>query len=262
MIILIHNKGSFANECKKEISKCFPLTTIEVSGKIDLDLSSIVNLTKEYDECNIVYISGEVRNVDKMDLLNFELPKKLLNLCVNHRVGFIYLSTLTVFGFNLEDVVKLNSERSPIDSYGISKNKFDNLVVKTRSQNPNVRISGIYPASFYSGNGRSSIEKYSNIILRYSYIFKYIILPGSLTYIERKEVINKIVILLKSGPEKDYILSNTIQLSEISKKTFGTTSIQLRVVRIPLLFFNILSIFISKKNTILLKMLFRGSKYE
>ena len=262
MNILIYNKGSFANECKKEISKSFPITSIEINGKIDLNLSHIVNLAKNHDECNIIYISGEVRKVDKMDFLNFELPKKLLDLCLDYNVGLIYLSTLSVFGFNLEDVIKLNSKRSPIDSYGITKNKFDSLVEKTRVENPNVRISGIYPASFYSGNGRSSIEKYSNIILRYSYIFKYIILPGSLTYIERKEVINKIVILLKSGPEKDYILSNTIQLSEISKKNFGTNSIQLKVVRIPLLFFNILSIFISKKNIILLKMLFRGSKYE
>ncbi|WP_126455386.1 NAD-dependent epimerase/dehydratase family protein [Sulfuriflexus mobilis] len=264
-ILLICNAGSFSKQLISFFSAENVLTVYEVTAPLDTNLlddivSSVENRMvqgESYDA--LLFISGESRNELIMNTLNFDFPKRLLDVSVANGLDFVYLSSLAVFSGVVDDHIGLDSPRSPIDLYGKSKNDFDTYVAYLR-ESEGASIRGIYPASFYSRNGRSSLERYLKVINDYGFFLKRISFPGELSYIDRDELIEGILDVCKSNGSLDVILSNHVSLEYLLLGEVGDGWF-LRIPRMPMFFFRTLSVFLPAKIEIKLRMLLRGIRY-
>lgn len=257
-LLLIYNKGSFANSLIIELEKKFKIVQYCIHNGFDLnyyfeDIKNKVSNDTKY----ILYVSGETRDEKKMELLNYELPKNIIEFSINKNIRFIYLSSLAVFVNNYDTVVNINSERIPADKYGHTKNHLDLFVKGLNNDNINI----IYPASFYSGNGRSSIEKITKIFLKYPLIFKFFVFPGSMSYIKREKLIIIIIETIKSN-KKEIIASEELLLADLWKALYPNQRFYLNIPRLSVKILRILNKFLPAKIVIKLKMLLIGVKYE
>ena len=239
-VLLIGNKGRFLEKVKNRLL-VYNLTCITC----DEFNFEILSSKHQYDL--VLYVGGEVRNVEKMKLLNFELPSILLNYCKEKNIRIIYLSSLSVFGFPKKDRVNLNSERLPYDEYGNTKNMFDELV----RLNKGVQASILYPASIISGKGRSSVEKFNSLKENHKF-FRYFSFSGCLSYIQQDVLIEEILTSINSNHVGEKILSNHMVLND--DRTIA-------IPKIPLRIYHLLSFIIGTKRSMLLRVINRGIYY-
>ncbi|MGF1839417.1 hypothetical protein [Vibrio atlanticus] len=249
-ICIVGNKGSFLNDVVGEfidndisVSHCY--SDDIVNGNIEkiLDIS---------EASVLLYIGGETRFEDKMETHNFIIPKRLLNFCVESQLKFVYLSTLSVFGWNDNNLITIASQRQPYDYYGKTKNKFDAYRRNSGVSN----FIALYPASIDAGRGRSSVEKFSSLMSSCP-ILKVIKLPGCLSVVSRKDLIKKIVdSCLSSEKTGDQLVSSHKQLSDFS------ANISVAFPRLPGAFFRVIKYIAGAKKAMLLKMLLQGVEYR
>ena len=248
-ILVIGNKGSFLQDVSDKLAKDGKnIVVIYVPGfyeRMELDLHGIDI---------VLYMSGETRFVDKMEWLNYELPKLIFDQVKNKNIGFIYLSSLSVFGEISGDIVTVDSERKPVDAYGVSKNKFDEYVQKTSLQEI-VMVGTIFPASIHAGKGRSSVEKFDKLMSRFPFL-RFISLPGSLSCIKRDILTDIIVDMVKNKRYQNLIASDNYRLSNYANKY------SLKLPKIFISFFKFTNILIGKRKSLVLRMLLRGIDYK
>jgi hypothetical protein len=182
------------------------------------------------------------------------LTKYIFDQAVAKNIGFIYLSSLSVFGSVKDDIVTLNSNRCPIDTYGKTKNKFDDYVNSISSEK-NVRVGAILPASIHTGKGRSSVEKFDQLMSKLPFL-KFFALPGTLSYIKRDVLINMIVHSVLNEQYENIIASDSYRLSKFANKY------SIKIPKMFKFFFPIIDNVIGKHRSLVLRMLLRGIEYK
>ena len=248
-ILVVGNDGSFLVDVASGLSKSKisynVLHAPNEPSEIELKLTGI-DL--------ILYISGETRFEEKMEWLNYELPKQIYDQARANDLGFIYLSSLSVFGEISSDIVTVNSERKPVDIYGASKNKFDEYVQSTLNQEK-FKVGAIFPASIHADKGRSSVEKFEQLMTRFP-LLRYIKLPGSLSFVRRKELISTIVDAVANERYQNMIASENQQLSNYANRY------SIKLPKIFVSFFKITNMILGKRKSLVLRMLLRGIEYK
>lgn len=255
-ILLVVNEGSFGKELSNKIIESgynVKIITIH-SKKIDFlsECYGYIKVIKQIDFDVCIYASGETVDVEKMFFLNFMFPSNIFDIVAQKNKKFVYLSSLAVFAGNLSDVITNKSDRKPIDTYGFTKNRLDEYI---KNENSQIDTICIYPASFYSGNGRSSIEKFNNFRNRISFL-KYISFPGVLSYITRDELINEIIKTIEKKGSGDILMANHKSL----KASINLPS--LKFPQISLSIFLVLNKLIPIRISLILRMILRGIRYE
>lgn len=254
-VLLVINEGSFGKELSnKIIEDNYEIEIIKIHPKkIDFLSECYEYLEKinkiSFDVC--IYASGETLDIEKMFFLNFLFPSNIFDIVVQKNKKFIYLSSLAVFAGNLSDTVTNKSDRKPIDTYGFTKNRLDEYI---KSENSQIEVVGIYPASFYSGNGRSSIEKFDNLRNKISFL-KYISFSGELSYITRDELINEIIKTIEQKGSREILMVNHKRLDAVNKPL-------LKFPKIPLSLFFVLNKLIPIRISLIMRMILRGIRYE
>ena len=258
-ILLIANTGGLLDELFQKFNdRSHVVDVFEVKKNNIISCSQLLgDLQCDYPVLNvydsIVFVSGETRNKKYMELLNYEFPSHILGLAHVGNVPFVYLSSLAVFAGCYEDRVSVKTPLNSLDKYGYSKAKFDKYVREFRRDEKNAVIGALYPASFYSGSGRSSIEKYDRIINRFGLIFKFVGFNGCLSYIDRRALLDELVSTVEKKDYKDRILARHYHLSMY--KSFFVFPV------LPMYFFEVLGLFLPRFS-LKLRMLVRGIRYE
>ncbi|MGI9887710.1 hypothetical protein [Vibrio chagasii] len=245
-VLIIANKGSFFIDVQKKLGS---------EGFIFKDISSFTNL----DICNVisskytkvVYLGGETRFEDNMDFANYHLPKALFDKAIEHNCSFVYLSSLSVFGWTDLDYVTVDSKRQPLDKYGESKNNFDKYVLSFPDRN----VSVLFPASIHSNRGRSSVEKISKVFDKVS-LMKSFRFPGVLSFVYRDDLINDIITAIKSDGSIKKICSQDFVVAGLSNKT------SVPIPRLPNGIFRFFAFLVGKRKALIVKMLLRGIYYK
>ena len=238
---VIGNNGSFL----KDVCQALLKEQLQVTQTNSADFNDVEDV--EF----VIFVGGETRNESAMNENNVVLPLRILNQCKSKNIYYLYLSSLSVFGWCLDDVVTTNSKRSPIDIYGITKLKMDQLAFASEYRN----YCAVLPASINAGRGRSSVEKIEYYFTKLPFL-KLFSFPGSLSYIDRDELISIIISCLLEKREGLIIASKKYTLSQLSFKY------SVPFPRLPLFFFKPLSKIIGKKKALLIKMVFRGIEYS
>ncbi|WNC69654.1 NAD-dependent epimerase/dehydratase family protein [Thalassotalea nanhaiensis] len=251
-ILIVGNQGTFFKDTISALGKHseFSINAYDAS-----DLINNEEILKEFNGAEtMLYISGETRHLNKMNQLNIELPSMLLDLCEQHGCNFLYLSSLAVFGWVVNDICNLNSSRNFICEYGRTKNAFD-TIVKSKSCENTIQVGGVYPASIYSNNGRSAIDKFERLFNKIPLLkcFKF---QGNISYIERKILIEKLIYKIKHSDYSDEILSNHKTLSDFSNRR------AIPVPKLPQFIFDFSKKLLGAKKALLLKLIFRGVIYK
>jgi nucleoside-diphosphate-sugar epimerase len=249
--VLIFNKGSFANGLKERIEQAEHeiVLLIETPQKdlvnfIPLLQDNLDIIKKQIGDLVIIFVSGETRNDEKMLLLNVDYPKSIMNWCSLNNTRFVYLSSLAVFVNNNDDAfITINSSRKPNDEYGKTKDAFDNYVKNCTLNSGELLFSALLPASFYSGNGRSSVEKMEKIMKRYPVVFKNVEFPGSMSYICVSRLYDEIISVISYEGSQFRIVSSELSLSDIRKSLYDTCPI-IKIPNIPVKTWKYVSIFV------------------
>ena len=248
MFYLIGNKGSFLTDL------AFDIKGVEKKVKtISFDdlMVSLDELSQLNSNDTLIFIGGETLDEKEMDFKNFEFPKDLFDRCAQVGAFFFYLSSLSVFGWVGSDIVTLSSERQPLDVYGKTKRKFDDYVVDSGYEN----YCALLPASIHADRGRSSVEKILNIVSVYPFL-KFIRLPGCLSFIYRKKLLEMIKECVVNRSTGFFIASDHFELNELS------SNVSIFVPRLPLSLFYYLQFIIGGRKALALRMIFRGIYYK
>lgn len=194
----------------------------------------------------VIYCSGETKKTIFMKDLNFLIPKFLYQSLSFRK--YIYFNSLSIFEGNYNEFIGCESDLKPISIYGKTKSLFKNFSIGKSD------IINLYPASFYSGNGRSSIEKFENLFNKFFFL-RLLKFPGLISYVPIIDIYSSIYIIIRDDISKDVFISKYFRLSDFSYKY----SFSLFFVRKVILKFNLLRLnYISY----LLKTLFLRVKYE
>lgn len=137
--VVSRKKTSFSNEFI--IHDLF-----EIPNKLFIEIDVIINF------CAIVhrkYVSNEVYKK-----INYELPIFLYEKSIKYNVKhFIQMSTISVYERN--DIININSNEKPSNSYGLYKLKTDNYILNSKK----IKISCIRSPMVYGANAPGNIKK-------------------------------------------------------------------------------------------------------
>lgn len=254
-LFVLGNKGSFFDYVRQILSATSVVDFYTIDKSESLFASKAIeyiSLTEFGDYDAVIYISGETRDELCMHLLNFRLPSILIDHIRGQQVHFIYLSSLAVFAGNESDQITVNSPFSALDNYGETKILLERYRERFVSNNLLPKISVIYPASFFSGSGNSSIEKFLHFKSKYS-LLRLFTFHGSLSFIERDKLATQISIIAHNKTPVKLILAENYLLNNSGG--------MIKIPRIPLLIFKLFGT-LSKKLALKLRMVFRGINYE
>lgn len=266
-IVLICNRGSFAAGLIQSLeSKGCRFIHVIDSKAVSLDLNLICSkldlLKEQYIGFVVLFVSGETRDEKYMELMNYDYPKSIFLWAVKNNLRFIYLSSLSVFSNNnVDSEITHKSVRRTIDEYGRTKNMFDNYVIHRVNNCNDVYFSALMPASFYSGNGRSSIEKAKEFMLRYPFVFKNFVFPGSMSFVSIQTLYDEIFAEIHSDSQGFRIISQEKSLSVIRNEVFDSPPL-LHIPNVPVRFWYIIDFVIPKSIVYRLKLLFTRLVYE
>lgn len=256
-VLLIGNRGSFFELCREVLEKSYAVDSFCIDKKrisnLPLKLSEFKNATHFENYSAIIYISGETRDEDFMHLLNFRFPSELADISSRYEITLIYLSSLAVFAGGFEDVVAPGDQPVPIDNYGYTKALMDQYVSKLKREASKVKIKALFPASFYHGSGRSSIEKYERFSNKHHLFFKLFGFSGCLSYVDRERLINFISKSIVSDDYRSQILSSHFELDQQHSRFI--------LPIFPIWFFKLISK-VSPMLSVKLRMVLRGIRYE
>lgn len=254
-IIIFGNKGSFLDGVIKTLSVASNVDFYSIDKSDALFASKAIEYIADIDFSkydSVVFISGETRDDLCMHFLNFRLPSILLNHISGRQTHFVYLSSLAVFAGNESDLITVNSPFLPLDNYGETKILFERFRESFIKSHKLPLISAIYPASFFSGSGSSSIEKFQRIKSRHWFlrIFKF---NGSLSFIHRDKLALEIHNILKNNTPKKVILAENFSLYSLGG--------MINIPRLPIWIFKAIGK-LSQKTSLKMRMVFRGITYE
>lgn len=245
---LIGNEGSFLSYIEAAISSrtenLVVLETPEAIKKIDI-------FSKGEKPSVVIFIGGETLKNSAMYKKNYEEVKIIFDQCARNNIYMLYLSSLSVFGWSSSDTITTETPRNPLDVYGLSKNRFDKYVMESKYNN----FCSLMPASIKSGKGRSSVEKMRSLYDKF-YFLKLLRFSGCLSYVERETLVEKIVEYAQNKKQGFYIVSNHCNMSNFSYAK------SLKIPRVPIIVFQVLSLVIGKRKSLLLRMIFRGVYYR
>lgn len=144
------------------------------------------------------------------DKLNLNYSKKLWEICTQYSIPFIYASSAATYGlgeFGFEDNHDIVSKLKPLNPYAVSKNNFDQWVLKQNDHPPfwaGVKFFNVYgPNEFHKGRMSSvvfhafnQIKKTGSVGLFKSYNEKYKDGEQLRDFIYVKDVIDILVVMM------------------------------------------------------------------
>ena len=166
-ILLIANKGKLHLAVERKIQKNNNIILYLINKKLNLNQlkegfrSKVSNNKLDL----IIFISGETRDESKMMLLNYLLPKEILQISQSKSIPLFYLSSLSVFGIPTKKIITENSERNSIDLYSTTKNLFDAFAKKNCL---NALIISILPGAIINFKSQNDI---TNKLINFSKTF-------------------------------------------------------------------------------------------
>lgn len=148
---------------------------------------------------------------EKARLLNFEVTKKLANLCNENHFKMVYISTDAVFDGENEKLYTENDKTCPINYYGLSKLKGEEIVL---DNNFTVLRTNIYG---YNIQNKNSFGEWIYNALRNDEIL------GMFTDIDFSPIlVNDLAMVIEKIIEKDITgLFHVCATGKISKYEFG-----------------------------------------
>jgi hypothetical protein len=217
--LLIGNNGSFSEFINDYLMKNGnPTISILLSlddNNLDSINNSIRNIFISKKIISVIYIGGEVRNINRMAFANYEIPKHVSLFCLQYGVNFIYLSSLAAFGnFYRGTISPLSFIRKiPFNEYGKTKQDFDVWIEGIPKIYSLTKI--IYPASILGrSHNNSSLQKMINIFNKYP-ILRYMNFMTIITFCDRSEIALTISKALMPTVEKKFIVAHNLQLSTL-----------------------------------------------
>ena len=227
-ILLVANKGRFSEysyESLKPHSESLSIVyTNEIESaylKFGFQLSEFIRRSIGSENFNmVVYIGGEIWNVEAMSMQNFTIPKMFSDYCSDQGIKLIYLSSLSAYG-DVGDILKVseNTRPGPSDSeYSRTKNEFDSYV---RLNNVSSGYIAIQPSSIVgSRHFSSSLDRVILSLLKYKFL-RYIEFSSIISFIDRKEILDFIALAIADGEKQGfYILSHNITISQVQRNIY------------------------------------------
>ena len=122
-------------------------------------------------DIEVVYHMGAISSTTETDMLsltnnNIAYTLKLLYLCLEKDIPFVYASSASVYGA-ATGVQKEDQPQAPINGYAISKSTVDNFVHQIISLNPDAKIYGLRYFNVYGhrehhkGDMASPVHKFT-----------------------------------------------------------------------------------------------------
>jgi len=230
--LLIGNEGSFSEFIHNYLLEDgYSITSIFLkpdSINLELICASIESELNSNKITSVIYIGGEVRNINRMDFLNFSIPKHIALFCLKYKVEFIYLSSLAALGNFYKGLISPLSliKKRPFNEYGKTKQNFDSWIEGI----PEIYslTKAIYPASILGrSHNKSSLQKMINIFKKYP-ILRHLNFKTIITFCDRSEIAFAISNALHSSDKHKIVVSHNLQLSTLRSFLYpGLTTINL-----------------------------------
>ena len=199
----------FSNHQKnKNLQNKFFIKKIDRTIFLDWFKSNTFNIKQVY------HIGARTDTMDSdvaiFDKLNLNYSKKLWEICTQYSIPFIYASSAATYGlgeFGFEDNHDIVSKLKPLNPYAVSKNNFDQWVLKQNDHPPfwaGVKFFNVYgPNEFHKGRMSSvvfhafnQIKKTGSVGLFKSYNEKYKDGEQLRDFIYVKDVIDILVFMM------------------------------------------------------------------
>lgn len=151
-ILITGANGQLANELKV-LSSGFPQYQFLFTAKEELPIENTEALTSFFQKNKIDYCinCAAYTAVDKAEaekekafLINAEAVGELANVCHNHQTKLIHISTDYVYHGNVHDPLKEENPVGPINIYGASKLKGEELALQKNPSSLIIRTSWVY----------------------------------------------------------------------------------------------------------------------
>ena len=168
-IIIVDNLKNKFEKKKQNINK--------LKYKEIIDLKDFyINPSKYFKNLKIIFHQGACTDTTetdyvKMNLLNFEYSKTLLNYATEYNVRFIYASSAAVYGMGYNGFSVHPDCEKPLNIYAESKLKFDNyvrnIIDTTETQIAGLRYFNVYgPGESHKDFMASTIYHFYHQILK------------------------------------------------------------------------------------------------
>ena len=151
-ILVTGANGQLANELKV-LSSGFPQYQFLFTTKEELPIENTEALTSFFQKNKIDYCinCAAYTAVDKAEiekekafLINADAVRELATVCLNHQTKFIHISTDYVYDGSVHDPLKEENPVGPINIYGASKLKGEELALQKNPSSLIIRTSWVY----------------------------------------------------------------------------------------------------------------------
>ena len=174
-ILIIGNKGKLLNTIYSQLisENKFEVSILYFDIVESRFLNNVDIFNSEYDirEINvIIYCGGEVRDRSHMLNRNYIIPKIIVDYCIEEKITFYYLSSLSVYEYFFQniEISELSIRNAKINYYGITKKLLDDYV----ELNSNILNYAILKPASIIGSKRlsSSLDKIIKIFIKYKFL--------------------------------------------------------------------------------------------
>ena len=149
-----------------------PHVLCDPANKAMHSTNDVLSLLKSEDTIECVYHLGAISSTTENDIVkltkeNILFSCKLLNLCIEKNIPFVYASSASVYGSG-DNGFSENAQLSPLNYYAISKASFDMYVEQKIKEHPQAKIFGLRYFNVYGqnedlkGDMASPIHKFIN----------------------------------------------------------------------------------------------------
>lgn len=184
-------------------------------NNLELLCSSIDSEFNLNNISSVIYIGGEVRNINRMNFANYVIPKHISLFCLKYKVKFIYLSSLAALGNFYKGSISLSFfiRKRPFSEYGKTKQDFDRWIEGI----PELYSlsTTIYPASILGrSHNNSSLQRMINIFNKFPTL-RYLNFKTVITFCDRSEIALVISNAIVSSNNYRILVSHNLRLSTL-----------------------------------------------
>lgn len=212
-ILIIANKGKLLNGLIQYMADKEFLLEIIVISKDDNILEDVLVRIKERIPCFdfLVYISGETKASNRMNFLNFQLPKKIHELVVQENKYSIFLGSLSQYGLMPYKQNFITNNYIPIefyDEYSKTKGMFYLYLLSMSF----VNAALLSPASILNSRRKQGSVYTTFKIRRFPILNRLFYYGGYNSYVYRYQIYKQIFNLLKFNKCQNINIANYFKI--------------------------------------------------
>jgi nucleoside-diphosphate-sugar epimerase len=203
---------------------------------IKTNLTEISTIPEDVDI--IVNCAGVIDKEEEMDLINVNVVEKLCKICINNNIKFLHISSVGVYGCQIDTIINENYICNPKNKYEISKYSAEKII---ESYTKKGLKSYILQPSIIFGKCRDNVNDSFLNFLRIIQNRKYFYInsgSGIYNLVHINEVVNAIFFLtgLNSNFGEKYIISENISFKDFVTVAKSELFIKSKTYSIPNVF--------------------------